>query len=166
MKLIVKIFTGPPLWIYPLFGYLFSMAIQALKPRVVFLPRLFVIPCIFTSMKLPFFKTATSLELIAYFSFMATGIFTAYLSLSNFKIQAVPQPRWSAIFQGSSRMLILVTTVFVIQYSFGALMGIRPDIATQYLLQKYCIDGLISGFFFGQAITFVHKSLHSSTHSI
>ncbi len=154
--------TGVPLFIYAIFGYLFFLGFKTIKTGKVFLPRPFVVPLIFICTKIPFLKKGTPLELAAYASCLISAMIVAYLSLGSLKTMPVPNSKFYVILPGTYQLLIIVTIDFIIQNSFGVLMNMHPNIATHYLLQKHCYDAIISGFFLGQAITFVYKTLQTS----
>ena len=51
IKFIIHTIIGTPWWVWIILVYLLFVGIKALKPRIVYLPKLFIIPAVLSSMQ-------------------------------------------------------------------------------------------------------------------
>lgn len=157
MHSIISIMAGTPLWVYGVFAYLMWVGYQATKDRVIWVPRLFIIPAILTGLKYKFFLTASSLALLSYGCWMLIGLLGGLFvaSRSNF---IVDRQTRTVRLKGSYQTLVLLVIVFSIKYVFGYLNSTAPDIALEYRVLEYGISALISGFFLGRSLWYLKSS--------
>ncbi len=158
--MIYQIITNTPWWVFFLFAYLVFVGFSALKPHVVPLMRMFIIPIVFTVWGLTSLVTKlnTALDVSTWAVSLAIGIAVGWLLHRQIKIRADKQMRLITL-PGSPLLLILVLTIFAIKYFFGALYAINPLARANLLIVMADVisSGLITGVFVGRALCFADK---------
>jgi hypothetical protein len=155
MEYLFEVIKHIPWWVYVIFGYILSIGIKALKPQVISLKRVFLLPLIFVASSLfNFIKSSAILDISLWLLCGLSGFFLG-LWMSRFsKIKADKKNALIAI-EGSSLTLIVLLFVFSLKCFFGFLYGMQPYLQQNILIHSIelassgVISGALSGRVFG-----------------
>lgn len=160
MEAIMEALKGTPWWVYIVFAYLLSIGIRALRPQVVRLKKIFLIPIIFILWSLyglvSKFKAPTDVG--RWLVFLSIGALIGWWIASSWKIKADKQKLLIQL-PGGPTTLILILLIFSTKYAFGYLYETDPSAQDNFLI--YTLDvissGVITGMFVGRALCYLRK---------
>ncbi|PCI75543.1 hypothetical protein COB21_05550 [Candidatus Aerophobetes bacterium] len=144
-----------PLWVWLVFGYLFFIGIRALKPRVVYIPTLFIIPLVLSALKWKLFLENSPLIWVSYFACLAVSSFISFKCVGKQKIKLMPKPM-SIQLPGTYSVLIIWMTFFAMKYFFGFLNATQHALYNNLAVLDIGINGVFSGYFLGKAIHYLN----------
>src|SRR6056300_374376 len=72
------IISGTPTWVWFVFGYLIFIGIRATSTRIVYIPKLFIIPLVLSGLKYKVFMTSNISIWLGYFICLAFSSFVSY----------------------------------------------------------------------------------------
>ena len=151
-----KILAGTPWWVYLIFFYVLKNGIKALKDNEVAISRLFIFPIIFIGLQISSFHT--TINYLIYLVSLCIGWKIGYWLAPNNAKGKVDSIRKVVCLKGTPYTLILEMIIFAIQYCFGYMQSVHPDIALQYVNLKLLISGAITGLLLGKAIFYYKKT--------
>jgi hypothetical protein len=158
--MILEILSGTPWWVYLLLALLLWIGITRLKPQVISLKQLFVMPLGLTIWSLGSlldkFNALADVSLWAVFA--AFGALLGWFIVRSFSIKA-DKKRGLIELPGSPLTLILIMLIFGTKYFFGAFYSINPQ-AYKYPLifvADLASSGWITGSFIGQTLCYWRK---------
>jgi hypothetical protein len=158
MDAIISTIAGTPLWVWAVLAYLIFVGIKALHTRVVFIPKLFIIPSILLFMKYKIFLSGNA---PLYISFILLGLFIGFILCMKAPMKIFKKTK-SVELPGSPVTLVLLLFFFAIKYTFGYLHSAMPDVAEHYTFLDLAISGSFTGYFLGQPVCYFfrwHKTL-------
>jgi len=149
----LEILKGTPFWVYFLLFILIYKGIKALKPNIMKLKKLLIMPVVFLIMTLHKINTP-----YYYILFLLCGLIIGWLLYKNIKIRADKTNHLIAL-PGSSLPLILILIAFSKGYYFGYESSVHPEYLTQhwFILLSLITSGFFSGIFIGRAAVFLFK---------
>jgi hypothetical protein len=150
---IISTLAGTPLWVWAVLCYLIYVGIKARHTRVVFIPKLFIIPSILLFMK---YKIFLSEHAPLYISFIFLGLFIGFI-LSLKAPMKIFQKTISVELPGSAVTLVLLLSFFAVKYTFGYLHSAMPEVAEHYKFIDLAISGTFTGYFLGQQLCFLYR---------
>lgn len=150
-----KILEGTPWWVYLIFFYVLKNGIKALKDNEVAISRLFIFPIIFIGLQISSFHT--TINYLIYLVSLGIGWKIGYwlTPSANGKVDSIKKVVY---LKGTAYTLILEMIIFAIQYCFGYVQSVYPDIALQYVNLKLLVSGAITGLLLGKAIFYYKKA--------
>ncbi len=155
-KFIVNTVLGTPWWVWIVFVYLLFIGIKALKQRAVYLPKLFIIPIIFSAIKYKIFLNANLQIWVAYSANLAIAILIGYAVAAHEQIKIIKQ-NTSIEIPGNMQTLIILMCFFCIKYVFGYLHATEPYLSKQFFVWEISISGLLSGYFLGKTLSYLRR---------
>lgn len=160
MKTMIEFMNQTPWWVYFVFVYLVILGTKALKPRVISLKRMFLLPLFFALWSIYSLYTLFNgpLDIVYWAISIILGIAIGWTITVSVEIQA-DKKKFLIRLPGTCSALIFVVLIFAVKCFFGYLYATDP------LLQKnvniYTADlitsGLITGMFVGKALCFWRK---------
>lgn len=161
MNKIITIFARTPWWVWILFGLLLYRGIKALKPSVISLYTLFILPGIFIALSLQSLlstKAITFWIVSIWFGALVIGSLCGWFIVGKAPIKADKKNRWIWL-PGTKLTLILIPLIFGIRYYFGYSIAINPQLmySIPFLTTRFTLGGLMSGLFIGRSLCFLYK---------
>lgn len=160
MQTIVNALKGTPWWVYVLFFYLLFIGIKALKPAVVSLKKMFILPIIFIAWSL--YNLITELYDPLHLGFwivsLAAGTLLGWLMIRSFPMKADKKKNLITT-QGGPSTLILILLIFSTKYFFGYYTATHPEAMENlsFVFFRLAASGLITGMFVGKALCIGYK---------
>jgi len=149
----LDILKGTPTWVYILLFFLIYKGIKALKPNVMKLKKLLILPVVFFILSLhrvsnPYY----------YILFLICGLLVGWLLYKNIKIKADKTNNLIAL-PGSALPIVLILIAFAKGYYFGYESAVHPEYLKQhwFILLSLITSGFFSGIFIGRASVFLYK---------
>ncbi len=122
MNEVGEIILGTPWWVWILFAYLIFVGVRAIRARVVYLPKLFIIPAILLYLK-------KDVILSPYFAvFGVVGLYTGFVIAKKINLKPI-SGELSIELPGTYSTLLLLLGFFLIKYFFGYLHYTNTEIA-------------------------------------
>jgi hypothetical protein len=160
MQAIIEALKGTPWWVYVLFFYLLSIGLKTLKPRVISLKKMFIIPTVFTVWTLyTMFSKFSHLSSIAIWGISLIVAILIGWSLSR-KINIQTDKKKGLIrLPGTAITLILILLIFGTKYFFGYLYATDPlaQDTPVIFISDFITSGIITGLFLGKALSLWQK---------
>jgi len=154
MDSIWQILTHTPWWVFVLFFYLLKVGIDATKPRVVSMKKLFILPAVFLAISINSLISSFSIGLLTlavYATSLAIGIIGGWALVRNLNLH-FDHKHHLVKMPGSFVPLILVLTIFSTKYYLGYLIATHPEIVqkVEFTLFQLAVSGLCTGLFLGR----------------
>ncbi|MBL3284897.1 hypothetical protein Sarmat_00756 [Rickettsiales endosymbiont of Paramecium tredecaurelia] len=149
----MQIIKGTPLYIWGVLAYLLFVGIKSVKTRVIYLPKLFIIPLVLLSMK---YKTFLSEDVLVFCFAIIVGGTSGFFMHFKHKIKVIKKEVAVEV-PGGYGTLIILLSFFIIKYYFGYLRSADPDLFLKYSIIESIISGLFSGYCIGRALMFSYK---------
>ena len=153
---LLKIISGTPTWVWFVFGYLIFIGIRATRTRIVYIPKLFIIPLVLSGLKYKVFMASNISVWLGYFLCLALASFVSYKYSAMQKIKII-YLRMSVQLPGSYWTLIVLMAFFVVKYFFGYISATNPTYYNDIKIFELSISGIFSGYFLGKAICYLMK---------
>ena len=126
MKGIIHLLTGVPWWVSALLVYLLYIGFKATRPRTIWLPRLFILPTILTSLLLTGLLQKSNVQVLAaYFVSFMVGSVISWLIFRKIQL-TFDKPKLIVHLPGSYIRLILLISPFTFKYYCGYTEATRP----------------------------------------
>jgi len=140
------------------YSYLLFVGIKNIKTRVIYLPKLFIIPLILLAIK---YKANISDDaLVSCLVIMGGSIAGFFINTGN--TLKVIKKECSVEVPGGYGTLIVLLSLFLVKYYFGYLESTDPDLFLKYSIIESVISGLFSGYSIGRTLTFTYKYLKAA----
>jgi len=146
---IVAILQGTPLWVFALLGVLVVLGIQALKPRIVPLWRLPLVPAVFIVWGLTSLGSRTSGAPLTVLYWLAAGAAGMAIACSTTRFEKIQIDRahWRVSVPGSPVPLLRNLTIFAAKYGIAVAIAMAPQSRAHLLPWDLGISGLSAGYF-------------------
>lgn len=158
MSQFVKIILGTPIWVWFLGSYMIFIGIKSAGARIVYLPKLFIIPAILTIIKS---INLVSGEWLVYLCALSLGMLMGVLNECKVKIVVIKE-KISIEIPGNYTTIALMLTFFATKYFFGYLHNTAPILAAQYASYEVALSGIFGGYFWGRALLFSYRFFNYS----
>ena len=153
---LLKIISGTPTWVWFVFGYLIFIGLRATRTRIVYIPKLFIIPFVLSGLKYKVFMSSNISVWLGYFLCLALASFVSYKYSAMQKIKIIA-PQMSVQLPGTYWTLIVLMAFFVVKYFFGYISATNPTYYNDIKIFELSISGIFSGYFLGKAICYLMK---------
>ena len=141
------------MWV--VFGYLIFIGIRAIKPRAVYIPRLFIMPVVLSGLKYKVFIADTLSVWVGYFICLFLSSFLSFKYSTMQKIEIIKESM-SVKLPGTYWTLMLLIAFFIVKYVFRYICATKPMIYYEVQIFEICVNGLFSGYFLGKAISYLN----------
>ena len=155
MQIIFKIICGTPKWVWIVFCYVLFIGIKAIRTRIVYITKLFIVPVILTGVKYKMFLNATISIWSCYCLCLLISTLLSFKFAKN-KGSEFIRGELRVRVQGSYSILIILMAFFLVKYIFGYLYATNYDIYSQIMILEIGVSGLFSGYFFWKALNYLH----------
>lgn len=146
--------AGAPLWVWGILAYLLFVGIKATRTRIVYIPKLFIIPTVFIALN---YKNLISGEnIIKTLGFMLIGFIIGFVIGNNIPIKIIKGIK-SIELPGNYSTIVILILFFIMKYVFGYLHAVHPSIAIQYAYVDAYVSALFSGLFLGRALCYLYR---------
>lgn len=157
---LMSFLKGTPWWVYALFIYLIIIGISALKPSVVSIIKLAVLPVLFTALAvhtliISFAINNTAILLLA--AGLLFGTLLGLLIAGNHDYQ-VDRKHFLILMPGGWTTLILILIIFGSKYYFGYKLSADPMITQDFNFEMFMliVSGACTGIFIGRFICYLY----------
>lgn len=150
---LLQIIKETPFWVWLILAEIVYVGIINLRTRIIYLPKLFIIPFILLMVQ---YQVLFSQNILEFCLSIIGGTITSFLIHARKKIKVIKNIR-SVEVPGSSGTLIILLSFFIIQYYFGYLKAVSSQLFFKYALTSHIISGLFSGYFIGRALCYSFK---------
>ena len=151
---IVKIIYSTPSWVWIVLGYLIFIGIRATKPRLVYIPKLFIIPVVLSGLKYKIFMDGTLFVWMGYFICLFLSSFLSFKYSSTQKIKIIKGSMYLKL-PGTYWTLVVLMSFFTMKYIFGYISAIQTALYQELQVFEVSMSGLFSGYFLGKAINYL-----------
>lgn len=156
MNEFLQIIKGTPLYVWAILIYLLFVGIKSIKTRVVYLPKLFIIPLILPAIK---YKILFSEDALVFCLMIIVASIASFFIHTRNTIKVIKK-EGSIEVPGNYGTLIILLSFFIVKYYFGYLKSADQDLYLKYSIIENIISGLFSGYFIGRALRFTNKYLN------
>ena len=153
LEIFLNILTSTPLYAWAIFCYLLLVGFKATKNRIVYLPKLLVIPLVLLGLK---YQILFSEEIWLYLGFVLMGFLIGLIMTTKSFIKILKDSK-SIELPGSYSVMVILLLFFTVKYIFGYLNATDFDLYTKYLFVETSISGLISGYFLGKLAYYLYR---------
>lgn len=150
MSQFVNIIVGTPIWVWFLGSYMVYIGIKSTGARIVYIPKLYIIPAILTILKS---INLVSGEWLIFLCALSLGMLIGIFNERNVKIVIIKE-KISIEIPGNYTTFVLMLTFFATKYFFGYLHNTAPILAAQYASYEVALSGIFGGYFWGRALLF------------
>lgn len=133
MENLTNIIASIPYYFWFIFTYLIFIGVKSLKDRVVYLPKIFIMPLVFCLIKC---KAFFSKESIGFCLAIIISTIFSFIMHSKSLIEVIKSSR-SVKLPGNYTSLIILMAFFVVKYLFGYWEATENNLAVKYSLFEY-----------------------------
>lgn len=161
MTILINILKGTPWYIYLIFLFLVSKGIEALKPRVITIKKLFFLPtilCLWSLYSLVHNKLNDLSYLLCWLLALGFGSFFSWKMVNPLTIKADKIKNLIAL-EGGLSTLFLSLLIFATKYFFGFYYTTHHMPNIIIVFADLISSGIITGLFLGKIFTLFNKYL-------
>ncbi|HXH55622.1 MAG TPA: hypothetical protein VNK03_07780 [Gammaproteobacteria bacterium] len=155
-EFVMKAITSTPAWVWAIFIYLLLVGLKATRNRVIYLPKLYIVPIILIVLKYKIFISGNYFDIAVYILFLCIGLGVGILSVLRTPLKFFKNLK-SIELPGSYSTLIVLFLFFSVKYIFGYLQASNPIIANQYAFLELSIEAVFSGYFLGRTLCYTYR---------
>jgi hypothetical protein len=160
MNTVWEILSGAPWWVYLLLILLVRLGIRSFKPRTIQLPRLILLPSIFflwSIYRLYQNDVLVFPSLIVWWVLaLAVGAYLGFKEVHAWKIH-VDKAKKTLTIPGNYSTLILIVAVFILNFFWGTLYSIYPEMPYGIRFFDTVTTTICTGFFVGRGSLFLKR---------
>jgi hypothetical protein len=159
MPSVFTIVQNTPWWVFALLALLIFLGVQALRPRIVAVWRLLVIPAVFIAWGLATLATRSFGSPVLLLDWLAACAAGAVIGWRTARLEGVTFDRVRGIVQvpGSAFPLVRNVVIFAAKYCLAAAMAIAPASRAGLLWWDVGVSGLAAGYFLCWLVRFAVK---------
>lgn len=163
MQLLLEFLKGTPWWVFVLFFYLMFIGFGAVKPSVVSLIKLAILPVLFTALAIHTLIVSFSINSTAIL-LLAAGLLLGSLVgllIASGKDYKVDRQHLLILMPGNWSTLILILLIFASKYYFGYALSANPMIIhnLNFEIIMLIVSGICTGLFIGRFICYLYHFL-------
>jgi hypothetical protein len=155
LSIIIEIISGTPIWVWFVFGYILFVGIKAMRPGLVYIPKLFIISAVFPALKYKTFLLGGVFIWMSYFICLFLSSFLSFKFSSKQKVKIVKESM-SVKLPGTYLTLVVLVLFFILEYFFGYINVAQHDLYKKLQVFEVVICGIFSGYFFGKAVNYLN----------
>jgi hypothetical protein len=161
MNLFIRILGGTPWWVWALLLLLVWLGLQAARPRVVRLQRMFIVPAIFIFWGLVSLTTGPAFSETIALAWAAAALGGASLAVLTTRSEDFRVNRRLGVVElpGSWRPLARFLAIFLVKYALAVAAAIRPDLRGELIWCDVAVSGAAAGYFGAWAVALVRTYL-------
>lgn len=144
---------GTPFWVWFLLLYIVYVGIKATHSKVVYLPKIFILPSILIFLKLLIFSLD---NFIIFAFFLFVGAIFGFSIHRNLNVVVIEGEHLIKL-PGDKTKLCGLLAFFTMKYAFGCLESFNLHLYCQYLILDTVFSGIFSGYFLGHALRCLYK---------
>lgn len=152
METLLQAFKAISWWAYVLFAYLLSIGIRALKPHILSVRKLFILPLVFLIWSI--YRAISGFEGWSDLLFWALAIVGGFLIGCQFAVPTkklrADRKKLLAYIPGSPLVLVLTLAVFVVTYVSGYYRATHETVIDLIHLVDILASGGVAGLFIGR----------------
>jgi hypothetical protein len=155
----VTIAQNTPVWVFALLVLLIFLGVQALRPRIIPVRRLLIVPGVFIVWGLVTLaqrSVGSPVLLLAWLAFCAAGMSIGW-RITQLDGVAFDRGRGLVQVPGSTFPLVRNLVIFAAKYGLAAAMAIAPAARGDLLFWDVGVSGLTTGYFLAWLIRFALK---------
>lgn len=156
VEFFINAITGTPTWVWVIFVYLLLIGYKATRTRVIYLPKLYIIPIILIGLQYKLFLSGNLFNIVLYLSFLSVGVGIGILSVLKTSVKILKELK-SIELPGNYSTLILLFLFFCIKYIFGYLQATNAVLASEYAFLEIAIVATFTGFFLGRTLNYTYR---------
>lgn len=159
MTAIFRFLQGTPWWVFVVFAVLVWLGVQALRPRVLALPRVFLTPAVFIGWGVVNLVVAANAAPFVLLDWLLTAVAGAALALATTGIDGMRVDRDHGLVHlpASWLPLLRILLIFAAKYAIAAIGTVRPELHGALLPWDIAVSGLSAGYFLGWTTRFVRR---------
>jgi hypothetical protein len=154
MENLWKILSGAPWWVYILFIYVMTIGIKAMKPRIIPIKRIILMPILFVAWSLiglyAKFQLGFPSLIVYWIIFLALGAYLGVKEVHNWHFHK-DRHKGVITIPGNKSTLVLILLIFFLKFFWGYLYATRLEIPYWVYLSDTISSALVTGFFIGRA---------------
>jgi hypothetical protein len=153
----LAILQHSPWWVYVLFVVLIWFGLRALRPRIVPIRRLTIVPTVFIGWGITSILTQSKTSvflIVGWLAAAAVGTIVASISTRRLDVR-IDCTRRSVTLPGSARPLLQNILIFAMKYAIGVAMALLPRYFEELTILNIGISGAMAGYFLGWLGRFV-----------
>lgn len=162
MDPILSIIKGTPSWVWMVFIYVLFVGIKSTRTRIVYLPKLFIIPLVLLALK---YKIFFSKEVVLFIAVIIFAAICSFIALRHTKITVIKNAK-SVELPGNYSTLLTLICFFAIKYYFGYLDSTMPTLSAKYSFIDTIISGIFTGYFLGRSIRYLREYMKASVKNL
>lgn len=156
LEFVKNAISGTPWWVWVIFIYLLLVGLKATRNRVIYLPKLYIIPIILIGLQYETFLSGKFFNVTLYLSLLCIGLGVGILSVLKAPIKTFKDLK-SIELPGSYSTLIILLLFFSVKYIFGYLQATNPILYNQNEFLEIAINAAFSGFFLGRTLNYTYR---------
>ncbi|MBI5346495.1 MAG: hypothetical protein HZB76_05075 [Chlamydiae bacterium] len=162
----IEIIKTIPWFAWLLFFYVILKGVKALRPQVLSIKKVFVVPLIFVVLGINGLMMKQNLTFLHVAIWMGMFTISAYLIWRHMRPLKVQSDKQKGLIQlpANASTLVLLLSFFVSKFTFGFLSATHPELKANlfFYLSDIMISGLVCGLSFGRLISLLMKFFKSS----
>jgi len=147
-----QVLVHTPWWVFALFIYLLKVGIDATKPSIVNIRKLFILPALSLTVSINFLLSSPALLPLATYALTLTaGAVAGWMLVRNLKLKFDHKQNLVKL-PGTFMTLLLILTIFATKYYLGYSIATNPEIVQNlgFSIFQSTVSGLCSGLFLGR----------------
>jgi hypothetical protein len=147
MNLVIAILSGTPWWVFVLLALLVGLGVQQLKPRIVRLPRIVIVPGVFLAWGLIALSTRAAPGIVL--AWLIASMLGAGLGWSTTRLAGIRVDRRRGLIYlpGGWTTLVASLSVFAAKYALAVTAALRPQWHAAIATADVAVSGLSAGYF-------------------
>jgi hypothetical protein len=149
MNLVIAILSGTPWWVFVLLALLVGLGVQQLKPRIVRLPRIVVVPGVFLAWGLIALSTRAAAAPGIVLAWLIAVMLGAVPGWSTTRLERIRVDRRRGLIYlpGGRTTLVASLSVFAAKYALAVAAALRPQWHAAIATADVAVSGLSAGYF-------------------
>ena len=155
---LIRLVIETPIWVWGILGYILYVGIAALKPREIFIPKLFIIPIVFLALKVPFYIQMPFLAIAFNIAELALSAWVSF-RLTSCKNVIIPSRKHYINLPGSQVTLLVLVCYFLVKYAFGYMEAAQLELYQKMYTVEYSLSAIFTGVILGRALRYYIHNL-------
>jgi hypothetical protein len=164
MNIVIAILSGTPWWVFALLALLVGLGVQQLKPRVVRLPRIAVVPGVFLAWGLIALSTRAAVMPDVVLAWLIASMLGVGLGWSTTRLDGIRVDRRRGLIYlpDGWTTLVVSLSVFAAKYALAVSAALRPQWHAAIATADVAVSGLSAGYFLARLARLLIWYRHSS----